>query len=277
MKNDSDPNEYTSRRTFTKSIATTLISTPIIASAISCRPSSNTNQNSPTPSSPTPTPTPSPTTSVPGLVRVDVCVKPPPTGGEDHIPPLLLGEGGSFKVESAHELTDQPEPINPPKGNRKWRYKTTGTMEKYGNIEKIQVIIESKKYLDSRSTYVLTDEKNGLKMWLQPWDNSTGSWKQPPPSETSEPDILLQGKSGGSSYDSLFLEVDDKFSKKIKDRHNKKDRPHKQVREFGPKDDDMRIYRWAIVDKNDAVIQRGTVDDETPPYEGFQFMVTFHD
>jgi len=25
------------------------------------------------------------------------------------------------------------------------------------------------------------------------------------------------------------------------------------------------------------VIQRGTVDDETPPYEGFQFMVTFHD
>jgi hypothetical protein len=272
MKNDSDLNEFSSRRTFTKSIAAAIISAPIVASAISCRSSTSTNETAQT----TPSPTPSPTTGNVALISVDECKPPDPSSSEDHIPPFLLGEGGSFSIESTHQLTDPPEPISPPIGTRKWRYKLTGTTQKYGNIQSVQPLIESKWYLDSRFSYVLADKPNGLKLWFQHWDNTTQTWKLPPPSQASEPDVLVKGKSGGAGYDSFILEVDDKFAKNLPGRKNKKSRPHKRVREFGPNDDEVRIYRWAIVDENNQVIKAGTLDDETPPYEGFEFMVTFH-
>lgn len=270
MKNDSELNEYPSRRTFTKSIAATLISAPIAASVISCQTNTNRNQNTGTSTSATPTPT----TTNPALIRVDECVKPPAPASEDHIPPFMIGEGGSFKVESGHELVDNPESIST--GPRKWRYKLTGTTMQYGNIETVQPLIELEGYFDSRKTYVLANQKNALKIWLQPWDNSTQNWKLPAPSQTSEADILVQGKSGGVSYNSLFVEVDDKFSKKTSGRRNKKTRPHKRAREFGAKDDEVRIYRWAIVDSNDQIVHTGTVDEEEHPYEGFTFMLTFY-
>jgi len=188
-----------------------------------------------------------------------------------------MGEGGSFKFECPHELVDNPDPITPPVGTRKWRYKVTGTADRYGNIKAVQVMVESKRYLDSRFTYNLANDTNALRIWFQHWDNSTNNWKQPAPSQTSEADILVQGKSGGSPYNSLILEVDEKFSKKTSDRKNKKSRPHKREREFGPKDDDVRIYRWAIVDKNNQVIIGSSVDDEVPPGEGYQFLVTVYD
>jgi hypothetical protein len=271
MKNDSDLNEYSSRRTFTKSIATALISAPIVASAIGCRSGSNTNENAPT----TPSPTPGSTTGNDALISVDECKRPPLPPIEEHIPPFLIGEGGSFKVESGHELAD-PEPISPQIGNRKWRYMLTGTTTRYGNIHTVQPLIEFNNYFDSRLVYTLADLRNALKIWLQVWDNNTQDWQQPPPSQTSEPDILVKGKSGGSSYNSLVLEVDDKFAKTTSGRKNKKTRPHKQVREFGAKDDGARIYRWAIVDGNNEVIQSGTLDDTQPPSEGFQFLLTFY-
>jgi hypothetical protein len=186
----------------------------------------------------------------------------------------MIGEGGSFKVESGHELVDNPESINV--GPRKWRYKLTGTTVQYGNIKSVQPVIELDRYIDARSAYILADQKNALKIWLQPWDSTTQNWKLPAPSQTSEADILVQGKSGGVSYNSLVLEVDDKFSKKISGRRNKRTRPHKRVREFGTKDDEVRIYRWAIVDNNDQVIHTGTLDDDVPPYEGFAFLLTFY-
>jgi hypothetical protein len=196
---------------------------------------------------------------------------------------MEIGDG-SLVVETGHDLGNQPEQIQTPNNPRKWRYTLTGTTVQYGNIAAVQPLVELDKYWDSRLTYMLQDQPSTLKLWLQQWDQSANSWKQPPPAETDEPHIIVKGKAKSvpdPDYESLVIEMDEKFSKKSTNNHGRK-RPFKHERQFGTNDDQYRIYRWAIVDANNQVITvqgqafRGSLADD-PRSQGFRFLIRFFD
>jgi hypothetical protein len=276
MEHETQPPLNPSRRQFAGTLAAALSFAPLALVLSGCErgPDQQVAQQH------TPTPSTTPVAKPEEPPYMTVCEQ-PVNPLDTHIPPVIIGEG-SLTLQSEDELVDTPEATGHAAGNpRKWRYTLKTPLDKYGNIYSLQPLIERQNAWDSRTTYYLANHENALRVWLQEWGGAV--WNQAP-DMNSEPHVLVKGNaaSGTPGYQNLILEMDDKFSKKFGKSH-KKNRPHKQTRQYGANDDQFRIYGWALVDADgdtikgkDGTLFKGNLDDG-PDYVGFSFMIRFYD
>lgn len=245
MKNDS---KKTSRRDFTKSVTTALVSVPFLSSMAEGR----------APDNPKKTKLAFPCEEV---MRTD------------HIPPPDL-YGGSFHIELSHTLSKRTGQHGPSARPERRFADVPSDAEQYGTIAYIMILTDFRECLSYYSYEFPSTYDPQLRLWLQEVSGSDEFAFDP---LTTEPQIIIQGNipDGGR----LTLMMESRKALGSRKATHKKDRPHKYEHPHpgsgGVKD--FRIGQWQITDSNGIQIMDFFDNAGTSKANNYRFMIYCND
>jgi len=202
MKDSTDATEKTSRRRFTKTVASALVAMPVISSLSSCA------QKPPTPGQPPATPSPQPS-GTPGVEF------------ERGINPPVIIDGGSLSISLDTRLEQDDTNESP----RPWKH--TQQDRVYGAITAVRLMNEVGDPLrPSQPDFpVGLSDSLELKISLQTAGPENGAGVVTYDPLPTEPQFLLTNTGEGRTFEIRYVEKIDN-----PDKLHKRTRPHKKYR-----------------------------------------------